>query len=169
MTIRKYVDLFLNYLEDYVGHFDWEIVEKGKEVCVYALIPTVVGPRKVELNFEEGRSAYAYMTLAQNFPCKNLSQQEFEELMICINRVNLCYSNTVVAFVDINDDGTWTAYLRGVVAPMDNRLVEPDFPDIRMFMYDSLVAVYSFMDSVKSAFSATYLEDYIRFFERKSS
>ena len=99
---------------------------------------------------------------------KNLSQQEFEKIMICINRINLWYSNTAVAFVEINDDGTWNAYLRGVVAPIDNRLVEHDSSDIRMRMEAPLVAIYSFMDSVKNTFGATYLEDYIRFFEGKS-
>ncbi len=168
MKIREYVDLFLNYLEDYVGHLDWEIEEDGKDtVSVYALIPTVVGFRKVELNFEDGACVYANMNFATNFPGQNLSQQEFEKIMICINHINFWYSNTAVAFVDINEDGTWTACLRGVVASIDNHLIDPNSQDIRMCLEVPLVAIVGFMDSVKNAFGATYLEDYINFFERE--
>lgn len=158
MTVRKNVDLVLENLKAFVGDLNWEIKEETSAVRAFAQVKTVVGERKLSINFEDGEFIYAEMLIAEKFPCQKLSRAEFEKIMICINRINLWYSNTLVAFVDIKEDGTWDACLRGIVTQVT------DFSDNNC-LKKALEAVFSFMDSVKNSFGASYLEDFIHFFE----
>lgn len=166
MKIREYVNVFLEHLEKQVGHLTWEIEEDSKEIRVYALIDTVVGPRKVEINFADGDRVYACVDIAKNFSFDKISQHDFEKIMICINRINSWYSNTLVAIAEPLDDG-WDVFIRGLVAPIDNHVIDKNSKDLRLRLELPLVAVVSFMDSAKNSFGATYLEDYISFFEGK--
>ena len=44
--------------------------------------------------------------------------------MICINRINSWYSNTLVAIAEPLDDDGWDVFIRGLVAPIDNHVID---------------------------------------------